>query len=128
MVVFLCSFVNHLPGNTIKKMLFTLNFVLLHDIHLPTILKSTELQYELPKPQCHRQDSLKRESDAYVLGGTNDLPSRNHVGYKNACKKFNGCGEAFVCALRITGFGKSNDDDDDDGCALMGYREKHLKL
>ena len=45
---------------------------------------------------------------------------------KIACKKFNCCGEAFVCALCITGFGKSNDDDDD--CALMEYREKHLKL
>lgn len=86
MVVFLCSFVNHLPGNTIKKMLFTLNFVLLHDIHLPTIFKSTELQYELPKPQWQRQDFLKTESDAYVLGRANDLPSRNHVDYKNACK------------------------------------------
>lgn len=42
-------------------------------------------------------------------------------------QEFNCCGEAFVCALCITGFGKSNDDDDDDGCALMGYREKHLK-
>lgn len=125
-VVFLCSFVNLLPGNTINKMLFKLNFVLLHDIHLPTIFKSTELQYELPTPQWHRQDSLKRESDAYVLGGANDLSSRNHVGYKNACKKFNCCGEAFVCALCMTGFGKSNDDDDD--CALMEYREKHLKL
>lgn len=91
-------------------------------------LNLQKLQYKLPKPQCHRQDFLKRESDAYVLGGTNNLPSRNHVGYKNACKKFNCCGEAFVCALCITGFGKSNDDDDDDGCALMGYREKHLKL
>ena len=118
MVVFLCSFVNRLPGNTINKMLFTLNFVLLHDIHLPTTFKSAELQYELPKPQWHRQNFLKRESDAYVLGGSNDLPSRNHVGYKNAYKKFNCCGEAFVCASCITGFGKSNDVDD--GCALMG--------
>lgn len=62
-----------------------------------------------------------------VLGGVNELPSQNHVGYKNASKKFNCCGDAFVCASCITGFGKSNDDDDD-GCALMGYREKHLKL
>ena len=90
-------------------------------------LNLQKLQYELPKPQCHRQDSLKRESDAYVLVGANDLPSQNHVGYKNACEKFNCCGEAFVCASCITGFGKSNDDDDDDdGCALMGCREKHL--
>ena len=42
-VVFLCSFVNLLPGNTINKMIFTLNFVLLHGIHLPTIFKSTEI-------------------------------------------------------------------------------------
>ena len=45
-------------------------------------LNLQKLQYELPKPQCHRQDFLKRESDAYVLGGANDLSSRNHVGYK----------------------------------------------
>lgn len=128
MVVFLCSFVNLLPEKTINKMLFTLNFVLLHGIHLPTIFKSTEITVQATKASVPQAGFLKRESDAYVLGGTNDLPSRNHVGYKNACKKFNCCGEAFVCALCITGFGKSNDDDDDDGCALMGYREKHLKL
>ena len=126
-VVFLCSFVNLLPGNTINKMIFTLNFVLLHGIHLPTIFKSTEITVRATKASVPQAGFLKRESDAYVLGGANDLSSRNHVGYKNACKKFNCCGEAFVCASCITGFGKSNDDDDDDGCALMGYRERHLK-
>ena len=128
-VVFLCSFVNLLPGNTINKMIFTLNFVLLHGIHLPTIFKSTEITVWATKASVPQAGFFEKRiwCLCFRRGKWPVITRPCWLQKINACKKFNCCGEAFVCASCITGFGKSNDDDDDDdGCALMGYREKHL--
>ena len=59
-VVFLCSFVNLLPEKTINKMLFTLNFILLHGIHLPTVFKSTEITVQATKASVPQAGFFKK--------------------------------------------------------------------